>query len=460
MQDLSPTPDASLELPVDPRPKKVFIRTFGCQMNVYDTGKMKALLARHGYAPTEELGEADLVIANTCSIREKPEQKVHSFLGQARMAKRRRLGDLTIAVAGCVAQQEGQRLLDRYPDLDLVFGPDAIPRIGELVQQARSSRVVDTRFLDEEDYVFAPEIDPDAGDKITGFVTIQKGCDNKCTFCVVPSTRGAELSRPSEEILDEVRGLVGQGVREITLIGQNVNSYGLKVSAERSFARLLYAVSEIEGVRRIRYTTSHPRDIGPDVIQAYRDLPQLTSHLHLPVQSGSDPVLRRMKRFYTRDQYLRLVDSLIGARPDLALTTDFIIGFPGETEADFEQTMCLLEAVRFHASFSFKYSPRPGTPALKLLDRGEEVEEAAAQARLERLQARQKEISIEVNEALVGSEVELLVEGPSRHDEGIICGRTSSFKMVNFLGDLEQVGSLVQARLIRAFPNSFRGELL
>jgi tRNA-2-methylthio-N6-dimethylallyladenosine synthase len=450
--DAPATPDRPL--------KKVFVRTFGCQMNVYDTGKMRALLEKDGYAPTERMDDADLVIVNTCSIREKPEQKLHSFLGEAFAHKRRADQQVTVAVAGCVAQQEGRKLLDRYDQLDLVFGPDAVPGIVRLVAEAQRQPVLDTEFLDADDYVFAQDLDPTSVGRVGAFVTIQKGCDNKCTFCIVPSTRGPELSRPSAEIIEEVRRLAATGVQEITLIGQNVNSYGLKVAGEKTFAQLLYAVAAVPGVERIRYTTSHPRDMGPDVVQAYRDLPELTSHLHLPVQSGSDRVLKRMKRFYTRERYLRLVDDLRDARPDLALTTDIIVGFPGETDEDFEQTMSLLETVRFHTAFSFKFSPRPGTPALRLLDRDEAVPPDVAQARLVRYQDRQRELALAFNKALEGTVQRVLVEGPSRHDEGVICGRTSTFKMINFPGDESQVGQHVDVRVLRAFTNSLRGEQL
>jgi tRNA-2-methylthio-N6-dimethylallyladenosine synthase len=433
-------------------------------MHAYDSGKVKALLGEDGFVPTEDLDQADLVVVNTCSVREKAEDKLHGFLGRARAVKKRREAAdpqdrVLLAVAGCVAQQEGAALQRRYKDLDLVFGPDAVTRVVDLVRRAAHERVLDTEFIDADDYVFADTVDPDAAHSPGAFVTIQKGCDNKCTFCIVPTTRGPELSRPSDEVLAEVAALVARGVREVTLIGQNVNSYGLKVTGERTFAQLLYAVAEVPGVERIRFTTSHPRDMGPDVVQAFADLPQLCSHLHLPVQSGSDPVLRRMKRFYTRDGYLDLVDRLRGARPDLALTTDFIVGFPGETDQDFEQTMDLLATVRFHASFSFKYSPRPGTPALKLLDRGDEVPADVAQARLERLQLRQKQLSHDANKALVGSTQQVLVEGWSRHDPGVICGRTSTFKTINFPGDPGLVGRTVEVNVTRAFANSLRGEL-
>lgn len=441
--------------------KRLYVRTFGCQMNVYDTGKMKALLARDGYETTNEMWDADLVIVNTCSVRDKPEQKLHGFLGEALAIKRKRRKDakVTVAVAGCVAQQEGQKLLDRYPALDLVFGPDAVPSIVKLVAAAeKEEQVLDTSFLDAEDYVFASEIDPEASSQVGGFVTIQKGCDNKCTFCIVPATRGPELSRSSSEIVSEVKDLVAQGVQEVTLLGQNVNSYGLKVAGEKTFAQLLYAVANVPGVERIRYTTSHPRDMGPDVVQAYRDLPQLTSHLHLPVQSGSDRVLKRMKRFYTRERYLRLVDALTDARPDLALTTDIIVGFPGETDEDFADTLSLLEAVGFHGAFSFKYSPRPGTPALRLLARDEEVAADVAQKRLLAYQARQREIGIAQNKKLLGTTQRVLVEGPSRHDPSVLCGRTGTFKTVNFPAEGVSVGDLVDVTIIGAFTNSLRGD--
>jgi tRNA-2-methylthio-N6-dimethylallyladenosine synthase len=443
--------------------KRVYIQTFGCQMNAYDTGKILAQLGQDGFEATEQMAEADLIVVNTCSIREKPEHKLHSFLGDALKLKRNSKRPVSVAVAGCVAQQEGDKLLKRYRDLDLVFGPDAVPRVRELVMAVRpgvdtgTRQVLDTEFLDLDTYAFASDLDPSAEGQVGSFVTIQKGCDNKCTFCIVPTTRGLEVSRPSSEILAEVGALAALGTREITLIGQNVNSYGLKVDGEKTFAQLLYAVAAVRGVERIRYTTSHPRDMGPDVVQAYRDLPELTSHLHLPVQSGSNRVLRRMKRFYTREHFLDVVAQLRDARPDIVLSTDFILGFPGETDEDFEQTMTLLDVVGFQSSYSFKYSPRPGTPALKLLK--DEVPADVAQARLVRLQARQREISIASHSAMVGAEYEILVEGPSRHDEGVVCGRTSTHKMINFPGGLELVGQTVPVQVTQGFSNTLRGEL-
>ncbi|MDP6934597.1 MAG: tRNA (N6-isopentenyl adenosine(37)-C2)-methylthiotransferase MiaB [Myxococcota bacterium] len=434
--------------------KRVYIKTFGCQMNVYDSGKMRALLARDGYEYTDDPEQADLVIVNTCSIREKPEHKLHSLLGELRPMKSER--PLTLAIAGCVAQQDGQKLFRKYGDVDLVFGPDGVPRIRELVAEAQARRVLDTQFLEPQAYPFATDLDPSASDSVGAFVTIQKGCDNKCTFCIVPSTRGIEVSRPSRQVLEEVAGLVGQGVREITLIGQNVNSYGLKMPQELNFAELVRAVAQVPGVERLRYTTSHPRDMGQDVIQAYRDLPNLTSHLHLPVQSGSTRVLRRMKRFYTRERYIDVVASLRAARPDIVFTTDFIVGFPGESDEDFEETLSLLREVRFQGSFSFKYSPRPGTPALRLLD--DAVPDSVASERLSRLQALQHEISLAANRELEGQVVEVLVEGPSRYDDAVVCGRTSTFKMVNFPGSWDLVGQTVPVTVLRGATHSLRGE--
>jgi tRNA-2-methylthio-N6-dimethylallyladenosine synthase len=446
--------------PTDSQPAagepKVFFHTFGCQMNDYDTSKMRARLAGHGYNPTEDPAEADLILLNTCSIREKAVDKMHSALGRYRRLKRQGQ-PVVIGVAGCVAQMEGNALLERYPDLDLVFGPDAVGHVTELVAEARAgSRVLDTEFLDLENYPFVADVDATQSG-VGAFVTIQKGCDNRCTFCIVPTTRGDEASRPSAEVLAEIAALTALGVSEITLIGQNVNSYGLKVDGEQTFAQLLYAVAEVPGVERIRYTTSHPRDMGEDVVQAYADLEKLTSHLHLPVQSGSNRVLRRMKRFYTCEHYLRVVDKLRAARPDIVLTTDFIAGFPGETDEDFEETMALLDAVGFVGSFSFKYSPRPGTPALRL---DEHLPDAVAGERLTRLQNRQRQLSRQWAVGHEGSVQRVLVEGPSRHGEGVVCGRTSTNLPVNFAGPLSLVGELIDIRIIRGLTHSCRGEIV
>ena len=432
--------------------KKVYIKTFGCQMNDYDSAKIRALLGEDGYVSTDTPADADLILVNTCSVREKPEHKLRSFIGEVRHHRER---GARIGIAGCMAQHAGEQLFKRYrKDVDLVFGPDHVPNVRELVQRTESERVLENSFLDNAAFAFVQETHSDG--KVGAFVTIQKGCDNKCTFCIVPMTRGVEVSRPSAQILDEVRSLTAQGVREITLIGQNVNSYGLKTD-EKTFAELLYAVADVPGVERIRYTTSHPRDMGPDVVQAYRDLPQLTSHLHLPVQSGSDRMLRRMKRFYTRERYLRVVDDLRSARPDLSLTTDIIVGFPGETDQDFDETMTLLDEVGFDGSFSFKYSPRPGTPALRLND--EPVPGPVAGERLKVFQKRQQELTLASNKRDEGKIFEVLVEGPSRWDDQVMCGRTGTFKMVNFPGGAELIGTTVRVVVTRGFTNTLRGEL-
>lgn len=434
--------------------RRVYIKTYGCQMNEYDSGKMRALLGRD-YQPTDEPADADLIIVNTCAIREKPEQKLASFLGTVTPIKKHR--PLTVAVAGCVAQLQGAALLRRHPGIDLVFGPDSVNRVNELVEASRQRRIVDTEFLeDAAAYPFPSDLDPDAAGKVGAFVTIQKGCDNKCTFCVVPATRGVEVSRPAEQILQEVRALVDQGVREITLLGQNVNSYGLKGGT--TFAELLRQVHEVPGVEILRYMTSHPRDMGDDLVACYRDLPRLASHLHLPVQSGSDRVLRRMKRFYGRDRYLEVVEKLRNARPELVLTTDVITGFPGESDEDFEQTMLLLEQVRFQGAFSFKFSPRPGTPALRLM--GDAISDEVASERLDRFQKRLREIQLEEHRRLEGTVQRVLVEGPSAHDEGVVCGRTSAYKMVNFADPNPRAGQWAQVRILRAFANTLRGELV
>ncbi len=439
-----------------PTKKKVFIKTFGCQMNDYDSGKMQALLQHDGFESCDEAADADLVLVNTCSVREKPEHKLHSFIGEVKHLRKR---GTRIGIAGCMAQHDGERLFAKYhKDVDLVFGPDQVPRIRDLVARSASERVLDNSFMDRDDYPFVTEVQPTFKGRITAFVTIQKGCDNKCTFCIVPQTRGVEVSRPSGQIVDEVRACVEAGAKEITLLGQNVNSYGLK-RGEVPFAELLHRVADVPGVVRIRYTSPHPRDMGDDVVEAHRTIPQLAEHIHLPVQSGSNTVLRRMKRFYTRERYLELAAALREARPGLQLTTDVIAGFPGETDADFDDTMSLLEDVGFAGSFSFKYNRRPGTAALRLPE-GDEVAEDVKQARLVRFQGRQRELQQAQNAALVGEVVEVLVEGPSKWDDSVVCGRTGSFRMVNFAGPVSLVGQLVRVRILRGFVNSLRGELV
>ena len=403
-------------------PRRVYFRTFGCQMNEYDTGKMRAQLVADGFVETTEPEEADVILLNTCSIREKAVDKMRSVLGDYRGMKRRGKR-VTIGVAGCVAQQEGQRLLDQYKELDLVFGPDGIPAVRELVNKAIESRsqVLDTDFLDLDNYPFVADVDPsDHG--VGAFVTIQKGCDNKCTFCIVPSTRGAEVSRPHQQILDEVRAFTDRGVQEITLIGQNVNSYGLKQPGEITFAELLFKVAEVPGVKRIRYTTSHPRDMGDDVIIAHRDIEALCPQLHLPVQSGSNKVLRRMKRYYTRERFLEIVGKLYDARPGFKLTTDVIVGFPGETDEDFRELCDFIEKQAFDHVGVFTYFQEEGTPAADLPN---QVPEEVKVARQEELMALQARVSKDKLKGLVGSVVDVLVEGVSDESELLLRGRTA-----------------------------------
>jgi tRNA-2-methylthio-N6-dimethylallyladenosine synthase len=432
--------------------KRYFIHTFGCQMNVNDTLRMGEVLSRMEYAPTPTADDADLIILNTCAIREKAEEKMLSALGRYRPIKLSR-GAL-IGVGGCVAQQEKDRLLRRVPYVDFVFGPDAIARLPEIVGrvQTERARVVETAWVDSEEYVF-PRADPESSrGKVSEFVTVMKGCDNVCAFCVVPHTRGREVSRPYPEILSEVGALVSVGVREVTLIGQNVNSYRGGIG----FADLLLRVSEVPGILRVRFTTSHPHDLSDELVDAFRVQPKIAPHFHLPVQSGSDAVLRRMRRDYTVEAYLDRLARLRAARPGIAVTTDIIVGFPGETDADFEKTIELTRRVRYDNQFSFIFSPRPRTvAALKEPEWGAVPHEVKI-ARLERLQKLQRSICAEIVEPLVGEEMEVLVEGPSRFDPTRRFGRTPENRVVNFDGDAP-AGALVKVWIERATPNALSG---
>jgi tRNA-2-methylthio-N6-dimethylallyladenosine synthase len=411
--------------------KRFFLHTFGCQMNVNDSLRMGESLAQVGYRPTPSAEDADLIILNTCAIREKAEDKMLSALGRYRAVKVRR-GAL-LGVGGCVAQQEKARLLARVPYLDFVFGPDAIGRLPDILRRVEQdrARVVETAWVDSEDYVF-PRADPtSSAGKVSEFVTAMKGCDNVCSFCVVPHTRGREVSRAFPEVLQEVTSLVRVGVREVTLIGQNVNSYRGGVP----FAELLLRVAQVPGVLRVRFTTSHPHDLSEELIQAFRAEPRIAPHFHLPVQSGSEAVLKRMRRDYSMEMYLSKLAALRAARPGIAVTTDIIVGFPGETEEDFQATLRLTERVRFENQFSFCFSPRPRTTAgLKEAEWGE-VPHPLKLERLERLQRLQRGITTEILAAEVGKRVEVLVEGPSRSDPRRRFGRTPENRTVNFEGD-------------------------
>jgi tRNA-2-methylthio-N6-dimethylallyladenosine synthase len=432
--------------------KRYFLHTFGCQMNVSDSLRMGESLAQVGYRPTVSAEDADLIILNTCAIREKAEDKMLSALGRYRAVKLRR-GAL-LGVGGCVAQQEKAKLLARVPYLDFVFGPDAIGRLPDILRRVEQDgvRVAETAWVESEDYVF-PRADPtSSAGKVSEFVTAMKGCDNVCSFCVVPHTRGREVSRAFSEILEEVAALVQVGVREVTLIGQNVNSYQGGVS----FAELLLRVAQVPGLVRVRFTTSHPHDLSEALVEAFRVEPRIAPHFHLPVQSGSETVLKRMRRDYTMGTYLSKLAALRTARPGIAVTTDIIVGFPGETEQDFEATLQLTEAVRFENQFSFCFSPRPRTVAgLKEAEWGE-VPHAVKVERLDRLLQLQRRITTEVLAAQVGKQVEVLVEGPSRSDPCRRFGRTPENRTVTFTGDAPS-GSRVLVEVTRSSPSSLAG---
>ena len=437
--------------------RKVYVHTFGCQMNESDSDRMVEALAGQAWSRTPHPEDADLILLNTCSVRDKAEQKLLSALGRYREHKARR-GAL-IAVGGCVAQQEKERLLRRVPYVDFVFGPDHVGRLPDLVARAdRQERFVETGWMDSEDYVF-PRADPEAArGRASAFVTAMKGCDNVCSFCIVPRTRGREVSRPYPEVIAEVDALAAVGVREVTLLGQNVNSY----QGGCNFASLLRRVAVVPGIERVRFTTSHPHDLSDELVDVFRDEPKVMPHFHLPVQSGSDAVLRRMRRDYGVDEYLDRHRRLSEARPGIAITTDFIVGFPGETDEDFEASLRLLRAARFENSFSFVFSPRPHTgAALRLGTSAEwqEVPRPVALERLERLHAEQRSIAVAVLASQLGREVEILVEGAS--DDGGHMGRTPENRVVHVESHGRDLppASVVRARVVRAGHSSLGAEL-
>ena len=448
----APAPDAR-----PPALRKVYVHTFGCQMNASDSDRMVELLGRHSFARADSAEDADLILLNTCAVREKAEQKLLSALGRYREVKARR-GAL-IAVSGCVAQQEKDRLLARVPYVDFVFGPDNIGKLPEMVARAARERFAETGWMDSHDYVF-PQADPEAArGRPTAFVTAMKGCDNVCAFCIVPHTRGREVSRAFPEIVAECAALAEVGVREVTLIGQNVNSY----AGGCTFAELLRRVAAVPGIARIRFTTSHPHDLSDALVDVFRREPKVMPHFHLPVQSGSDPVLARMRRDYTVAEYLDRFDRLREARPGIAITTDFIVGFPGESDADFEGSLALLERARFEQSFSFLFSPRPKTAAnLRLGSTPEwrEVPREVAVERLERLQRAQRRIAGEAFAAELGKVVEVLVEGPS-DEPGERLGRTPENRVLHLAAEegAAPAGALVRARVTRAGGSSLSGTL-
>jgi tRNA-2-methylthio-N6-dimethylallyladenosine synthase len=452
--------------------KQLFVNTMGCQMNVYDTGQIQNRLSPLGYRPTEELEKADMIIVNTCSIRDKAEQKAFSFLGRLAPLKQRKPG-LIIGIGGCVAQQEGRRILKRMPYVDMVFGTHAIGRLPGIVQRIveKRCRVVDIEIsetISPEDYVLDefPQTDTSA------FVTIMRGCDNYCTYCVVPHVRGRESSRSEHDIVAEIEHLVSKGIREVTLLGQNVNSYGLK-EGTGSFLQLLTAVNAVEGLKRIRFTTSHPKDLSSELITCFQRLDKLCRHIHLPVQSGSDTVLKRMNRRYTRNAYLDKVEKLRSSNPDLAITSDIIVGFPGETDADFEETLSLIRHVQYDGLFAFIYSDRPNAPAVNFSDK---VDDAIKKERLQRVLATQEGYTLKKNNTLVGTVQEVLVDGPHG---GSVCpderkdeidrkvkwsGRTSTNKIVHFarndpadFGNQMLTGKIVRIMIEKALPHCLLG---
>jgi tRNA-2-methylthio-N6-dimethylallyladenosine synthase len=436
--------------------RRVYIETYGCQMNEHDTERIFRLLEGSHYLQTKDAKEADFILINTCSVREKPEHKVYSALGRYKWLKEKR--GTIIGVAGCVAQQEGDKLLDRIPYLDMVIGTHAIPMIPQLLQKIEVSgeRVCETSFDYDGKYLKA--VLPEKPlEKVKSYVTIMQGCDHFCSFCVVPYVRGREKSRSSEEVIEEVRYLAKMGAKEVCLLGQNVNGYGKGLEEEMSFSELLGRIHPIEGIERIRFTTSHPKDLSEELIQSFIKLEKLCEHIHLPFQSGSNKVLKAMHRGYTKQSYLQKAYRLKEVCPSIAITADVIVGFPGEEEEDFRETLDLMEKVQFDDLFSFKYSPRKETRAAQFEDK---VEEKVKQERLSILQEIQKETTLRKNQELEGRVEEVLVEGSSKQSTQDVTGRTRSNKIVNFGGDLDLVGKLVPVRIVKAYAHSMRGEIV
>ncbi|MDR2837724.1 MAG: tRNA (N6-isopentenyl adenosine(37)-C2)-methylthiotransferase MiaB [Azonexus sp.] len=444
-------------------PKKLFIRTFGCQMNEYDSDKMADVLnAAVGVVKTDNPEEADIILFNTCSVREKAQEKVFHDLGRVRHLKAAR-PDLVIGVGGCVASQEGAAIVARAPFVDVVFGPQTLHRLPQLIaeRQSNGKAAIDVSFPEIEKFDALPPAEIKGA---SAFVSIMEGCSKFCAYCIVPYTRGNEVSRPFADVLTEIADLAAHGVKEVTLLGQNVNAWrgDMDGSEEKAdLALLIEYIAEVPGIERIRYTTSHPCEMSQRLIDVYARVPKLVSHLHLPVQAGSDRVLAAMKRGYTTLEYKSVVRKLRAARPDIALSTDFIVGFPGESDADFDKTMKLIDEVGFDASFSFIYSPRPGTPALELAD---ETPAEVKSARLTRLQKRIDELAQGVSQAMVGSVQRVLVEGLSKKNASELAGRTDNNRIVNFAGgsanSARLVDHFVDVRITAALPHSLRGEIV
>jgi len=437
-------------------PKKLFVKTYGCQMNVYDTERMVEALGRSGYVETGTPDDADMILLNTCHIREKAAEKIYSELGRFKPLKDEK-PDLKIGVAGCVAQAEGEEIMRRQPMVDLVVGPQSYHNLAALEAQAgQGSKAIDIEFPPEDKFEVLKER-PKTRRAPAAFLTVQEGCDKFCAFCVVPYTRGAEVSRPAARILREAQELVERGVREITLLGQNVNAYnGEGVAGARwSLARLIWALDEIDGLERIRFTTSHPNDMSDPLIEAHADCKKLMPYLHLPVQSGSDKILKRMNRAHTAESYLRVIEKLRKARPDILLSGDFIVGFPEETEEDFQATMDLVRAVEYGQAYSFKYSTRPGTPAAER----PQVEEAVKTERLHRLQDLLWSQQRGLQKRMVGREVSVLFEKAGR-DAGQMVGKSEHLHAVHAYAPDVEIGELRQVRIVESLTNSLTGELL
>lgn len=439
-------------------PRKLYIKTLGCQMNEYDSAKMRDVLAEsHGMTPAETPDEADILLLNTCSIREKAQEKVFSELGRWKQYKQNRPG-LLIGVGGCVASQEGHAIRDRADAVDMVFGPQTLHRLPAMIDEVTQTGkpVVDISFPEIEKFDCLPVARAEGP---TAFVSIMEGCSKYCSFCVVPYTRGEEISRPFDDVITEVVELAEQGVREVTLLGQNVNAYRstLHDGTPADLALLIEYVAAVDGIDRIRFTTSHPMEFSDSLIEVYGRVPELVNHLHLPVQSGSDRILAMMKRNHTILEFKSRVRKLRKIRPDISLSSDFIIGFPGETDADFEATMNLIAEIGFDQSFSFIYSKRPGTPAAGLPD---EVTLETKKKRLQLLQDRINQQAAAISRKMVGTVQSVLVEGPSRKDENELCGRTENNRIVNFPGTDALIGSFVPVRITEALPNSLRGTVI
>ncbi len=427
-------------------------------MNEYDSDRMQDLLGvSHGFEKTAVAEDADLLLLNTCSVREKAQEKVFSQLGRWKNWKDEN-PDLVIGVGGCVASQEGDLIMKRAPYVDLVFGPQTYHRLPQMYDSVLKDKQakVDITFPEIEKFDKLP---PPRVDGVKAYVSIMEGCSKYCTFCVVPYTRGEEFSRPFDDVITEIYELAEQGVREVTFLGQNVNAYRGKThdGEQIDFAALLYFVAEIDGIDRIRYTTSHPVEFSNDLIRAYKDLPKLVNHLHLPVQSGSDRILKLMKRNYTAEQYIEIIGKLRRYRPDISMSSDFIIGFPGETSEDFQATMDLIETIGYDHSFSFIYSPRPGTPAASLPD---DVPMVVKQRRLYALQQRILEMAGEISQNMVGTIQSVLVDGVSKKDPDQVCGRTENNRVVNFDGDKKLIGQFANVTITEALPNSLRGYIV